>query len=169
MQPGDVYQTNADTTKLEAECGYKPHWSLHRRHRRVYEVVQERQEPAEVGQLLDAGHKMPEGPGGPLVNCARPSGPSTTLRINSCRESPPPAPLRQAQGPSRGTPTFGCRKHHGVSLRCSHGSLRPTARPTISRHIKGVWKVASWMRIRLLHFFATVRGLKTFYSTRNLR
>ncbi|MBQ3721936.1 MAG: hypothetical protein IJM92_09730 [Fibrobacter sp.] len=29
MQPGDVYQTNADTTKLEAECGYKPHWSLH--------------------------------------------------------------------------------------------------------------------------------------------
>lgn len=29
MQPGDVYQTNADTSKLEAECGYKPHWSLH--------------------------------------------------------------------------------------------------------------------------------------------
>ena len=29
MQPGDVYQTNADTTKLETECGYKPHWSLH--------------------------------------------------------------------------------------------------------------------------------------------
>ena len=29
MQPGDVSQTNADTTKLEAECGYKPHWSLH--------------------------------------------------------------------------------------------------------------------------------------------
>ena len=29
MQPGDVYQTNADTTKLEKECGYKPHWSLH--------------------------------------------------------------------------------------------------------------------------------------------
>ena len=29
MQPGDVYQTNADTTKLKAECGYKPHWSLH--------------------------------------------------------------------------------------------------------------------------------------------
>ena len=29
MQPGDVYQTNADTAKLEAECGYKPHWSLH--------------------------------------------------------------------------------------------------------------------------------------------
>ena len=29
MQPGDIYQTNADTTKLEAERGYKPHWSLH--------------------------------------------------------------------------------------------------------------------------------------------
>ena len=29
MQPGDVYQTNADTSKLEKECGYKPHWSLH--------------------------------------------------------------------------------------------------------------------------------------------
>lgn len=29
MQPGDVYQTNADTTKLETELGYRPHWSLH--------------------------------------------------------------------------------------------------------------------------------------------
>lgn len=29
MQPGDVYQTNADTTKLEIEMGYAPHWSLH--------------------------------------------------------------------------------------------------------------------------------------------
>lgn len=29
MQPGDVYQTNADTTRLEQECDYKPHWSLH--------------------------------------------------------------------------------------------------------------------------------------------
>jgi len=29
MQPGDVYQTNADTTKLETEVGYKPHWTLH--------------------------------------------------------------------------------------------------------------------------------------------
>lgn len=29
MQPGDVYQTNADTSKLESECGYKPHWTLH--------------------------------------------------------------------------------------------------------------------------------------------
>jgi len=29
MQPGDVYQTNADTTKLEKELGYKPHVSLH--------------------------------------------------------------------------------------------------------------------------------------------
>lgn len=32
-----------------------------RRHRRVHEVVQERQEPAEVGLLLDAGRKMPAG------------------------------------------------------------------------------------------------------------
>lgn len=29
MQPGDVYQTNADTSRLEAEMGYKPHVSLH--------------------------------------------------------------------------------------------------------------------------------------------
>lgn len=29
MQPGDVYQTNADTSKLEAEADYKPHWTLH--------------------------------------------------------------------------------------------------------------------------------------------
>ena len=29
MQPGDVYQTNADTTKLEQEVGYKPHVRLH--------------------------------------------------------------------------------------------------------------------------------------------
>lgn len=29
MQPGDVYQTNADTSLLAKECGYKPHWSLH--------------------------------------------------------------------------------------------------------------------------------------------
>ena len=29
MQPGDVYQTNADTTKLENEVGYKPHVTLH--------------------------------------------------------------------------------------------------------------------------------------------
>lgn len=28
MQPGDVYQTNADTSRLESEIGYKPHWSL---------------------------------------------------------------------------------------------------------------------------------------------
>lgn len=28
MQPGDVYQTNADTSRLECEMGYKPHWSL---------------------------------------------------------------------------------------------------------------------------------------------
>ena len=29
MQPGDVYQTNADTTRLETEAGYKPHVKLH--------------------------------------------------------------------------------------------------------------------------------------------
>ena len=29
MQPGDVYQTNADTSRLEAEIGYKPHVRLH--------------------------------------------------------------------------------------------------------------------------------------------
>ena len=29
MQPGDVYMTNADTTRLETEIGYKPHVSLH--------------------------------------------------------------------------------------------------------------------------------------------
>lgn len=29
MQPGDVYQTNADTTRLETEVGYKPHVKLH--------------------------------------------------------------------------------------------------------------------------------------------
>ncbi|MBR1769415.1 MAG: NAD-dependent epimerase [Bacteroidales bacterium] len=29
MQPGDVYQTNADTTKLEQDCGYKPKITLH--------------------------------------------------------------------------------------------------------------------------------------------
>ena len=28
MQLGDVYQTNADTTRLESEMGYKPHWKL---------------------------------------------------------------------------------------------------------------------------------------------
>lgn len=29
MQPGDVYMTNADTTRLETEIGYKPHVRLH--------------------------------------------------------------------------------------------------------------------------------------------
>ena len=29
MQPGDVYQTYADTTKLEHDLGYKPHVTLH--------------------------------------------------------------------------------------------------------------------------------------------
>lgn len=39
-------------------CGRQ---GIHRRHRRTHEVVQERQEPAEVGLLLDAGRKMPAG------------------------------------------------------------------------------------------------------------
>lgn len=29
MQPGDVYQTYADTSRLESEIGYHPHWNLH--------------------------------------------------------------------------------------------------------------------------------------------
>lgn len=29
MQPGDVYSTNADTSRLENEIGYRPHVSLH--------------------------------------------------------------------------------------------------------------------------------------------
>ena len=29
MRPGDVYMTNADTTKLEQEIGYKPRVRLH--------------------------------------------------------------------------------------------------------------------------------------------
>ena len=29
MQPGDVYQTYADTTRLEKEMGYRPNWALH--------------------------------------------------------------------------------------------------------------------------------------------
>ena len=29
MQPGDVYMTNADTSRLEREIGYKPHVQLH--------------------------------------------------------------------------------------------------------------------------------------------
>ena len=29
MQPGDVYQTYADTTKLERDMGYKPGITLH--------------------------------------------------------------------------------------------------------------------------------------------
>ena len=37
MQPGDVYQTNADTTKLETEIGYAPKWNLHEGIREVME------------------------------------------------------------------------------------------------------------------------------------
>ena len=29
MQAGDVYQTNADTSRLETDMGYKPHVTLH--------------------------------------------------------------------------------------------------------------------------------------------
>ena len=37
MQPGDVYQTNADTTRLETELGYHPSISLHDGIRRFVE------------------------------------------------------------------------------------------------------------------------------------
>ena len=29
MQQGDVYQTYADTSRLEQDMGYKPYWTLH--------------------------------------------------------------------------------------------------------------------------------------------
>ena len=29
MQPGDVYQTHADTSLLQNDMGYYPKWSLH--------------------------------------------------------------------------------------------------------------------------------------------
>ena len=37
MQPGDVYQTHADTTLLEREVGYKPQVQLHEGIRRFVE------------------------------------------------------------------------------------------------------------------------------------
>ena len=45
MQKGDVYQTNADTTRLETELGYHPQTSLHTR---VYKMVCVGGESAEI-------------------------------------------------------------------------------------------------------------------------
>ena len=45
MQPGDVYMTNADTTKLETEIGYKPHVTLHEGIARFIEWYQSDKNP----------------------------------------------------------------------------------------------------------------------------
>ena len=45
MQPGDVYQTNADTSRLEAEVGYKPHVRLHEGIARFIEWYRSDQNP----------------------------------------------------------------------------------------------------------------------------
>ncbi len=47
--------------------------------------------------------------------------------------------------------------------------LYPPAITTISRHIKGVLESGELDADSVVAFFATVRGLKTFYSTHNLR
>lgn len=45
MQPGDVYMTNADTTKLETEIGYKPRINLHEGISRFIEWYQSDKNP----------------------------------------------------------------------------------------------------------------------------
>ena len=45
MQPGDVYMTNADTSRLEREIGYKPHVRLHEGIGRFIEWYQSEQNP----------------------------------------------------------------------------------------------------------------------------
>ena len=45
MQPGDVYQTNADTTRLQTELGYQPHFSLHEGIGKFVEWYQSDQNP----------------------------------------------------------------------------------------------------------------------------
>lgn len=45
MQPGDVYMTNADTTRLEREIGYKPHVRLHEGIARFIEWYQSEKNP----------------------------------------------------------------------------------------------------------------------------
>ena len=45
MQPGDVYMTNADTTKLETEIGYKPKVNLHEGITRFIEWYQSDKNP----------------------------------------------------------------------------------------------------------------------------
>ena len=48
MQPGDVYMTNADTTRLETEIGYKPHVTLHEGIARFIEWYQSDKNPLRV-------------------------------------------------------------------------------------------------------------------------
>ncbi len=45
MQPGDVYMTNADTSRLEREIGYKPHVQLHEGIGRFIQWYQSEQNP----------------------------------------------------------------------------------------------------------------------------
>ena len=45
MQPGDVYMTNADTTRLESEIGYKPQVRLHEGIQRFIEWYQSEKNP----------------------------------------------------------------------------------------------------------------------------
>ena len=45
MQPGDVYMTNADTTRLETEIGYKPQVRLHEGIQRFIEWYQSEKNP----------------------------------------------------------------------------------------------------------------------------
>ncbi|MBR3445009.1 MAG: NAD-dependent epimerase, partial [Prevotella sp.] len=45
MQPGDVYMTNADTTRLESEIGYKPQVRLHEGILRFIEWYQSEKNP----------------------------------------------------------------------------------------------------------------------------
>lgn len=49
MQPGDVYQTNADTTKLEKEIGYHPHHTLHEGVRKFVEWYRSDKNPLKCG------------------------------------------------------------------------------------------------------------------------
>lgn len=45
MQPGDVYMTNADTSRMESEIGYKPHVQLHEGIGRFIQWYQSEQNP----------------------------------------------------------------------------------------------------------------------------
>ena len=61
MQPGDVYPDERRHHEARGRMRLQAPLEPARRHRRIHEVVQDRQEPAEVGLLLDAGPKMPAG------------------------------------------------------------------------------------------------------------